>query len=47
VVFHVIPNPWHINAGIQGLITNMLALVIVSLLTKPMDLQHVRRFTDV
>ncbi|MGW8300828.1 MAG: hypothetical protein ACWGNO_02105, partial [Desulfobacterales bacterium] len=38
------PKLWDIHAGIQGLVLNIIVLVVVSLLTKPMELTHVRKF---
>ena len=44
IVLHIIPKFGDIHAGIQGLILNFIVLIIVSLLTKPMDREHVRKF---
>lgn len=44
IVLHIIPKFWGIHAGIQGLVLNFIVLIIVSLLTKPMDKEHVRKF---
>jgi len=41
----VIAKLWDIHAGIQGLVLNIIVLVFVSLITKPMDKKHVYRFT--
>lgn len=46
VAFGIIPNPLDVNAGIQGFVVNIFMLVVVSLITRPMDQQHVRRFTE-
>jgi SSS family solute:Na+ symporter len=45
MVLEVIPRPWDIHPGIQGLVVNLLVLVVVSKLTRPMEWEHVRRFT--
>ena len=44
IVLKVIPKLWDIHAGIQGLVLNIIVLVVVSLLTKPMEITHVRKF---
>ncbi len=44
IVLNIIPKFWGINAGIQGLVLNIIVLVIISLLTKPMDKEHVLKF---
>jgi SSS family solute:Na+ symporter len=44
IVLNVIPKLWDIHAGIQGLVLNIIVLVVVSLITKPMDKEHVYRF---
>jgi SSS family solute:Na+ symporter len=44
IVLKVIPKFWDIHAGIQGLVLNIIVLVVVSLLTEAMDHAHVRRF---
>ena len=44
IVFKIIPKIGDIHAGIQGLILNFIVLIVVSLLTKPMDKDHVRKF---
>ena len=44
IVLKVIPKFWGIHAGIQGLALNFIVLIVVSLLTKPMDKEHVRKF---
>lgn len=44
IVFKVVPALWNIHAGIQGLVLNFVVLIVVSLLTKPMDKEHVYRF---
>jgi SSS family solute:Na+ symporter len=44
IVLKVLPKLWDIHAGIQGLVLNVLVLVVVSLLTKPMDREHARKF---
>jgi SSS family solute:Na+ symporter len=46
IVLQVIPKMWGIHAGIQGLVLNVIVLVIVSLATKPMDKEHVRKFVE-
>lgn len=44
IVFKLIPAFGDIHAGIQGLVLNIVVLVVVSFLTRPMDRNHVRRF---
>ena len=44
IVLKIIPKLWDIHAGIQGLVLNIIVLVVVSLITKPMDKKHVYRF---
>ncbi|MBW2096130.1 MAG: sodium:solute symporter family protein [Deltaproteobacteria bacterium] len=44
IVLKIIPKFWGIHAGIQGLALNIIVLVIISLLTKPMDKEHVFKF---
>jgi SSS family solute:Na+ symporter len=44
VVLHFIPKFGDVHAGIQGLILNIIVLVLVSLATRPMDKEHVRKF---
>jgi len=44
IVLKMTPKLWDIHAGIQGLVLNIIVLVVVSLLTKPMQLTHVRKF---
>ncbi len=44
IVLKVIPKLWDIHAGIQGLVLNIIVLVVVSLLTEAMDRDHVRKF---
>ncbi|UCH08137.1 MAG: sodium:solute symporter family protein [Deltaproteobacteria bacterium] len=44
IVLNFIPKFWGIHAGIQGLVLNFIVLIVVSLLTKPMDREHVRKF---
>ncbi|HPQ45084.1 MAG TPA: sodium:solute symporter family protein [Syntrophales bacterium] len=46
IVLKFIPQFWGIHAGIQGLIINFIVLIVVSLLTKPMDKEHVRKFVN-
>jgi SSS family solute:Na+ symporter len=46
IVLKVIPKLWGVHAGIQGLILNIVVLVVVSLITKPMDQAHVRKFAE-
>lgn len=44
IVLDVVPGVGEIHAGIQGLLINLILLVGVSLLTKPMDPAHLDRF---
>ena len=44
IVLNVIPKFWDIHAGIQGLVLNIVVMIVVSLITKPMDKKHVYRF---
>jgi SSS family solute:Na+ symporter len=44
IVLKIIPRFWDIHAGIQGLVLNLLILVVVSILTKPMEKKHVKKF---
>jgi SSS family solute:Na+ symporter len=44
IVLNFTPKLWDIHAGIQGLVLNFAVLIVVSLLTKPMDREHVRKF---
>jgi SSS family solute:Na+ symporter len=44
IVLKVIPKLWDIHAGIQGLVLNIVVLIVVSLLTERMDLEHTRKF---
>ncbi len=44
IVLKIIPKFWDIHAGIQGLVLNFIVLIVVSLLTRPMDRVHVRKF---
>ena len=44
IVLNVIPKFWDIHAGIQGLVLNFVVLIVVSLITRPMDKKHVYRF---
>jgi SSS family solute:Na+ symporter len=44
IVLKFIPELWGIHAGIQGLVLNFIVLIVVSLLTKPMDKEHVQKF---
>ena len=44
IVLKIIPGLREIHAGIQGLALNVLILVVFSLLTKPMEKEHVRKF---
>jgi len=39
--------PFGIHAGIYGLIANTIVLIIVSLVTKPMDEEHVEKFVNI
>ena len=44
--FVVTPTPLDIHAGIWGLLANTVFLVGTSLLTHPMDREHVKRFVE-
>jgi SSS family solute:Na+ symporter len=44
IVLKLSPKLWDIHAGIQGLVLNIIVMVVVSLITKPMDKKHVYRF---
>ncbi len=44
IVLKIIPKVWDIHAGIQGLVLNFIVLIVVSLLTKPMDRAHIHKF---
>jgi len=44
IVFKIIPMFWGIHAGIQGLVLNIIVFIVISLLTKPMDKEHVQKF---
>ena len=44
IVVKLIPKFWDIHAGIQGLVLNFIVLILVSLLTKPMDRGHIDKF---
>jgi len=44
IALKIIPGLRDIHAGIQGLVLNILILVVVSMLTKPMEKEHVRKF---
>ena len=44
IVLKIIPPFGDIHAGIQGLIVNFVVLIVLSLITKPMDKDHVYRF---
>ncbi len=44
IVIEVVPAFHDIHAGIQGLIVNILVFVVISLMTEPMEKQHVERF---
>jgi len=46
IVLNFIPKFWGIHPGIQGLVLNFIVLIIVSLLTKPMDKEHVQKFAN-
>jgi len=39
--------PFGIHAGIYGLIANAIVLIIVNLVTKPMDENHVEKFVNI
>lgn len=47
IVLNIIPKMWDIHAGIQGLVLNFVVLIVVSLLTKPMDKEHVKKFVKI
>jgi solute:Na+ symporter, SSS family len=45
--FTLLASPWlGIHAGIWGLIVNIILLVGVSLATKPMPEEHVKKFVE-
>jgi SSS family solute:Na+ symporter len=44
IVPKIIPPFGDIHAGIQGLVLNFVVLIIISLITKQMDKEHVYRF---
>ena len=44
IVLEFIPKFWDIHAGIQGLVLNFIVLIVVSLLTRPMDRAHIHKF---
>jgi SSS family solute:Na+ symporter len=44
IVLKIIPKFWDVHAGIQGLVLNFVVLIVVSLVTKPMDRAHVQKF---
>lgn len=44
IVLKIIPKFWGIHAGIQGLVLNIIVLVVISLATKPMAEDHVTKF---
>jgi SSS family solute:Na+ symporter len=46
IVFKIIPQFGDVHAGIQGLVLNIIVFIVVSLLTKPMDKQHVDKFVN-
>ena len=46
IAFGLIPKLWDINPGIQGLILNIVCMVVVSYLTKPQDKEHVLKFAE-
>lgn len=46
IVLKLIPKFAGIHAGIQGLLLNIVVLVIVSYLTRPMEKEHVRKFVE-
>ncbi|WP_461210467.1 sodium:solute symporter family protein [Desulfocurvus sp. DL9XJH121] len=46
IVFGLVPKMWDINPGMQGLVLNFALLVVVSLLTKPQDKDHVLKFAE-
>mgnify|MGYP002065124186 CR=1 FL=1 len=46
IVLKLIPKFAGIHAGLQGLLLNIIVLVVVSLLTQPMDKKHVRQFVE-
>jgi solute:Na+ symporter, SSS family len=42
----ILPTPYEVHAGVWGLLANTALLVVVSLVTRPMDSAHVARFVD-
>ncbi len=44
ITLKIIPQLWGIHSGIQGLVLNFFVLIVVSLLTRPMDREHVYKF---
>ena len=46
VVLKIIPAFWDLHAGLLGLILNFAVLIVVSLLTKPEDKEHVMKFVN-
>lgn len=46
IVLKYIPEFWGIHSGIQGLVLNFIVLIVVSLLTKPMNKEHVQKFVN-
>jgi SSS family solute:Na+ symporter len=46
VTFKVAPKLWDINPGIQGLILNIVVLVLVSLVTRPVEEDHAAKFVS-
>ena len=46
IVLKFIPAFGDIHAGIQGLVLNFVVLIVVSLLTQPMERKHVYRFVE-
>lgn len=40
------PVPLEINPGIWGLLANIVVFIFVSLLTKPNDMEHIKKFTE-
>ncbi len=47
IVLKLIPKFAGIHAGIQGLVLNIIVLVIISYLTRPMEKEHVRKFVEI
>ncbi len=45
--YDVLPEFWGIHPGLVGLTVNVIVFFVVSILTKPMDQNHVRQFTEI